>query len=316
MEKPSTLVFLITGFLDSGKSTFIRDLLIGQEFTEGEKTLLILTEEGEEEFDEKELAGVNVDLVTVDSKEEFTSEFLNNCKGYYRPKYVFIEYNGMWKMDDILDMDMPEGWMLNQIVTMVDGTTFESYLANMKPLLFDIFAVSEMIFFNRCTPDMQLAMYRRSIRAVNRRVQIGFEDMEGNPIDIGKEELPYDINADVIEIADEDFGVFYVDILDEPEKYVDKMVSFKGKAYLSKEFPEGYFVPGRHAMTCCADDIQFIGFACKTKYIDKFKTNMWLQITAMVKYEYFPSYHGKGPVLYLKRAVSAQKPEEELVYFG
>ena len=142
MEKPSTLVFLITGFLDSGKSTFIRDLLIGQEFTEGEKTLLILTEEGEEEFDEKELAGVNVDLVTVDSKEEFTSEFLNNCKGYYRPKYVFIEYNGMWKMDDILDMDMPEGWMLNQIVTMVDGTTFESYLANMKPLLFDIFAVS------------------------------------------------------------------------------------------------------------------------------------------------------------------------------
>lgn len=316
MEQQNTLVFLITGFLDSGKSTFINDLLVNQRFTEDEKTLLILTEEGEEEFDEKELARVNVDLVTVDGQEEFTTEFLNTCQGYYRPRYVFIEYNGMWKMDDILEMDLPENWVMNQIVTMVDATTFGTYLTNMKSLMFDIFAVSEMIFFNRCTEDMPLPSYRKSIRAVNRRVQIGFEDMEGMPMDIGKEELPYDINAEVIEIADEDFGTFYIDMLDEPEKYQDKMVSFKGKVYKSKEFPEGTFVPGRHAMTCCADDIQFIGFACKSKYVDRFKPNTWLQVTAMVKHEYFTPYHGKGPVLYMKRAVSAVQPEEELVYFS
>lgn len=315
MEKPSTLVFLITGFLDSGKTSFIRDLLIGQEFSDGEKSLVILTEEGEEELNERELAEVNVDLTSVDSKEEFTTEFLNQCNGCYRPRLVFIEYNGMWSMDDILDMDLPEGWLLNQIVTMVDGTTFDSYMTNMKSMLFDIFKVSEMIFFNRCTPDMPLAMYRRNIRAVNRRVQIGFEDMEGNSIYIGREELPYDINADVIEIEDEDFGTFYADLLDEPEKYVDKMVSYTGRVYISKEFPAGCFVPGRHAMTCCADDIQFIGFICKTKHLDKVKPNMWVKITAMVKMEYSHAYHGKGPVMYLKHAVSAKKPEEELVYF-
>ncbi len=315
MKKTDTLVFLITGFLDSGKSTFIRDLLVGQEFTEGEKTLLILTEEGEMEFDELELAKVNVELTSVDSREEFTTAFLERCQTRYRPKYVFIEYNGMWPMDDILDMDLPDGWILNQMVTMVDGTTFDSYLTNMKSVLFNIFAVTEMIFFNRCTPDMPLATYRRNIRAVNRRVQIGFEDMDGNAIDIGREELPYDVNADVIEIADDDFGIFYVDMLDHPDVYIDKIVSFTGRAYLNKDLPEGCFVPGRHAMTCCAQDIQFIGFICKTKHLKKFKTNMWLKITAMVKVEYSEAYGGEGPVLYLKRAVGVPKPAEELVYF-
>ena len=316
MNRPTTLVFLITGFLDSGKTTFIKSVIEDQDFTEGERSLIILTEEGEEEFDEKVLADMNTSLVSVDSQEEFNSEFLENCQGFYKPRLVFIEYNGMWKMDDVLDLDLPDGWMLNQIITMVDGTTFDAYMANMKPMLFDIFQVSEMIFFNRCTEDMPLASYRRNIRAVNRRVQIGFEDEDGNQIDIGKEELPYDINAEVIEIADEDFGTFYIDMMEDPEKYVDKKVSFTAKVYAGKDLPKGYFVPGRHAMTCCADDIRFIGFACKTKNIDQFKTNMWIKVTALVKIEYFPSYNGEGPVLHLRRAVSASRPEEELVYFN
>lgn len=315
MDRPTTLVFLITGFLDSGKTTFIKSVIEDSDFTENEKSLIILTEEGETELDEKELADLNASVVSVEDQEEFTSEFLENCNGFYKPRLVFIEYNGMWKMDDVLDMELPDGWMLNQVLTMVDASTFDAFMANMKPMLFDIFQYSEMIFFNRCTEDMPLTTYRRNIRAINRRVQIGFEDEEGNNIDIGKEELPYDINADVIEIGDEDFGTFYVDIMDEPEKYEGKTVSYLAKAYVGKDLPEGYFVPGRHAMTCCADDIRFIGFACKTKNIDKFKTNMWLKVTAVVRIEYFPAYNGKGPVLHLRRATSAPKPKDELVYF-
>lgn len=312
METP---VFLVTGFLDSGKTTFLREILQEEGFSEEAKTLLILCEEGEEAYDEKRLASLNIDLTAVESKEEFTEAFLKDCAGFYKPEYVFIEYNGMWKLDDLLSMKLPEGWFINQIVTTVDGTTFEMYMNNMRPMLFDIFSKSEMIFFNRCDDNMPLTVFRRNIKAVNRRAQLAFEDAEGNPIQLPKEELPYDVNADVIEIADEDYGIWYIDALEAPEKYADKMVSFTGKAYVSDEFPPGYFVPGRHAMTCCADDIRFIGFVCKSKYINKFRTNMWLKITAMVKYEYFPAYHGEGPVLYLKRAVSTQKPEEELVYF-
>lgn len=316
MDRPTTLVFLITGFLDAGKTTFIRSVIEEENFTEGEKSLVILTEEGEEELNEKDMAALNVDIVTVDSQEEFTAGFLKQCQGYYKPKFVFIEYNGMWKMDDVLDLDLPDGWMLNQLITIVDGTTYDMYMANMRPILFDIFTVSEMIFFNRCTADMPLAVYRRNIRAVNRRVQIGFEDADGQPIDIGKEELPYDINSKVIEIKDEDYGIFYIDMLEDPKKYIGKTVRFRAKAYVSPKLPSGCFVPGRHAMTCCADDIRFIGFACRTNNVGEFQTNMWLDVEAVVHYEYFAMYHGKGPVLNLKRAEKAPKPLDELVYFN
>ena len=172
------------------------------------------------------------------------------------------------------------------------------------------------MIFNRCDEDMPLNSYRRSIKAVNRRAQVIFEDEDGEMIPLTIDEMPFDVNADVIKVEDEDFGLWYIDALDNKDKYDGKTVEFKGTIYKSKDFPDGYFVPGRHAMTCCADDIRFIGFVCKTTHGDALKTNHWEDVTAKIRYEYFPAYHGEGPVLYLKHAVSAPKPEEELVYFN
>ena len=182
--------------------------------------------------------------------------------------------------------------------------------------MMDLFSRSELVIFNRCDPSMPLNNYRRSIKAVNRRAQVIFENEEGQMIPLPMDEMPFDVQADVIKIEDEDFGLWYIDAMDHQEKYDGKTVEFKGKIFKSKDFPDGYFVPGRHAMTCCADDIRFIGFVCKTKHSDQLLNNRWVTVRAQVKYEYFPAYHGEGPVLYLKRAVSAQKPEDELVYFN
>ncbi len=309
-------VFVVTGFLDAGKTTFLKEILQEEGFSEEDKTLLILCEEGEEEFDEKQLAALDIDVVSVDSQEEFTPQFLEDCARFYRPECVFIEYNGMWKIDDLLGMTLPKGWFINQIVSIVDGSTFEVYMNNMRSLLMDIFSKSEMVIFNRCEPQLPLNNYRRSIRAINRRAQVIFENSDGEMIPLELDEMPFDVHADVIEIDDVDFGLWYIDAMDHKETYDGKTVQFKGMIYKGQDLPEGYFVPGRKAMTCCADDIRFIGFICKSKNTDRLPNRRWVTVTAKVKYEYFPPYHGEGPVLYLKKAVSAQKPEDELVYFN
>ncbi len=309
-------VFVVTGFLDAGKTTFLTQILEEEGFSEEDKTLIITCEEGEEEYDEKTLSELNIDVVSVDSQEDFTPEFLADCARIYKPECIFIEYNGMWKTQDLFDMKLPKGWFFNQVVTIVDGSTFDVYLNNMRSLMMDIFFQSELVIFNRCTEDMPLNSYRRSIKAVNRRAQVIFENEDGEMIPLTVDEMPFDVNADVIKVEDEDFGLWYIDALDNKDKYDGKTVEFKGKIYKSKDFPEGYFVPGRHAMTCCADDIRFIGFVCKTTHGNVMKNNHWVDVTAKIRYEYFPAYHGEGPVLYLKHAVSALKPEEELVYFN
>ena len=176
-------VFVVTGFLDAGKTTFLTQILEEEGFSEEDKTLIIMCEEGEAEYDEKTLSELNIDVVSVDSQEDFTPEFLADCARIYKPECIFIEYNGMWKTQDLFDMKLPKGWFFNQVVTIVDGSTFDVYLNNMRSLMMDIFAQSELVIFNRCDEDMPLNSYRRSIKAVNRRAQVIFEDEDGEIID-------------------------------------------------------------------------------------------------------------------------------------
>lgn len=309
-------VFVITGFLDAGKTSFISEILLNEDFTEEERTLIILCEEGEEEYDELALAKLNISVVSVDSQEDFTPEFLEECARKYKPECIFIEYNGMWKAADLFNMKLPKGWFFNQVVTIVDGSSFGIYLNNMRSFMTDLFSYSELVIFNRCSPDMQLNSYRRSVKAVNRKAQIVFENDKGDMIELGHDQMPFDVNADVIKIEDDDFGLWYIDAMDNKDTYNGKDVEFKGKIYKNRNFPDGYFVPGRNAMTCCAADIRFIGYVCKTKHLDDLKKGHWITVTATVKYEYFEGYQGEGPVLYLKHAESAPKPEEDLVYFN
>ncbi len=87
-----------------------------------------------------------------------------------------------------------------------------------------------MVVFNRCDEDSKRAEWRRSIKAVNRRAQIIFEMKDGSiaPDENTEEDLPYDVNADIIELEDEDFGIWYVDASDMPDRYVGKKDSFPG----------------------------------------------------------------------------------------
>ena len=309
-------VYLITGFLESGKTCFLRDILSDGEFTEGEKALLILCEEGEEEYDEKLLAAHKIDMITVDEEKDFTAEFLTNCVKHYQPKRIFIEMNGTWDCQWIFTRGLPGKLSIAQVITLVDWSTFGVYLNNMKGILSNLFLYTEMVIFNRCTADMPLHAWRRAVRGVNQQAMVYFEDEDGQQIDPGMEEPPYDLNADVIQIDDMDYGLWYLDANDNPDRYNGKTVRFRAKVMKSKKFDKDIFVPGRNVMTCCVNDIRFMGYLCKADFADKLEQRQWIWITARIKYEYRKEYGQEGPVLVAQSYEMTGEPDPETVYFN
>ena len=291
-------VYLFVGFLESGKTKFIQETFEDPNFDSGDKTLLLICEEGEEEYEEEFLRETKTAAVYIDEISKLTPEYLEELELLYNPERVLMEWNGMWNQDEL---KLPEDWFIYQQITIIDGSTFDLYVQNMKPLLGAMLRDSELVIMNRCDgiSDEKLTSYRRTIRAMSRDSEIVLEDAEGEIEQATLEEdLPYDINADVIEIKPEDYGIWYIDCMDQPERYQGKTVEFTAMVLKSPKFPKGQFVPGRMAMTCCEADMTFLGFMCKWKDAEKYRTKQWVKVRAKVGIEYQKDYHGEGPVLY------------------
>ncbi len=306
-------IFLINGQLDSGKTRFITETIEMGQFAEAQKKLLIVCEEGEEEYDAQMLKDNGVDMEVL-QKEEFTTEKLKELDKKYDPWLVIVEYNGMWEPQLIEDVAKPFGWQIYQSITLFDATSFNIQWANMKSILAESVKNVDLAVFNRCKSSMQLGNYRRSIKALNPAVQIVFEDEKGEMMSIA-EQLPYDIHADVIEIDDCDYGIWYMDVSERPEVYKNKTVQFKGQVLKNKYFKDKNFVPGRKVMTCCADDTQFVGYISFYDNIASLENKQWVMVTATIKFEFQMAYKKKGPVLYVSKVVEAEAPKDELVYF-
>lgn len=308
-------VYLFTGFLESGKTTFIVDTLRDPNFSEGQKTLVIVCEEGELDYEDDLVEETNSVIVYLESQEELTSDLLAELQKKHKPDQVIIEYNGMWPMSYLQQIDLPRKWVLAEILTTVDASTFQNYMNNMRSIIMDQFSQSDVLIFNRCQPDTPKASFGRTVKASNRRVRLIYENADGTIDNNVEEELPFDIEADVIDLEDEDYGIWYIDAMEHPEKYEGKKIRFTAIVFKDRKMPEGVFVPGRHAMTCCADDIAFLGFLCKTPAAKNLKIRDWIKVEADIKIENLKEYHGDGPVLYATCIEKAEKPKEELVYF-
>jgi len=309
-------LYLFTGFLDSGKTSFIQETLADPRFSTGEKTLLLLCEEGEVELDPKKFACDNVTIETIDKQEDFTAEYLRNLTAKHRSDRVLMEYNGMWSMN-LLTTQMPKNWQLYQHITLAQAPTFELYNANMRSLVVERMTGAEMVLFNRCGPDTDKMALHKIVRSSNRRSEIAYEFADGNvEYDEIEDPLPFDLNADPIEIADTDFGLWYMDVTDDPKKYLGKRVRFLAQVCQTPRVPKGSFAPGRFVMTCCAADITFVGLVCKYEQAQSLKNRAWITLTARVKIEYAAIYSGKGPVLVAESVEPAKKPAEEVVTFS
>lgn len=316
MDEIRVPIYLITGFLESGKTTFLRFTLDQDYFQIDGKTLLILMEEGEEEYDTKALAKNNTVVEVIEKEEDLTTERLEAMEIIHQPDRVVIEYNGMWLVSRFYDMKLPFGWGVEQQITCVDGSTFQVYMANMKSIFMDMVKYTDMVVFNRCKREDPLANYRRSIKVSNQSAEVIFEDEEGEIDDIFGDQMPFDVNAPVIEIPPEDYGIWFVDAMDHPDTYVGKTVRFKGRVMKPRGMGSKFFVPGRIAMTCCADDTTFLGFVCKSAFAPKLKEKEWVEVTAKVVFERRMEYQGDGVVLYAENVTPCEPLEEEMVYFN
>lgn len=288
-------LFLINGFLEAGKTEFLQFTMEQEYFQTDGKTLLIVCEEGDIEYDENLLKENRTSVVYVDSLEELTPQRLEELELLYNPERVLMEWNGMWNQDEL---KLPKDWVIYQQVTIIDGSTFDLYMKNMKPLLGAMVRNSELIICNRCDGIEDLEGYRRTLLAMNNKAEIIFEDEEGEISEISEADPPYDMSADVIEIAPEAYGIWYIDCMDKPDRYQGKVVEFTGMVLKSPEFPKNYFVPGRMAMTCCEADMTFLGYVCKSKEARHLETRQWVRVRAKIEYEEWQDYGGVGPVLY------------------
>lgn len=310
-----TPIYLFTGFMDSGKTTLIKQTLLEEDFGEGAKALILVCEDGEEEYLSEELEGITAKMLTIEKEEDFTKELLENIDKQYHPDQVFIEYNGTWGMDTILETELPKSWVVVQSLATVNAKTFEMYLSNMRTMIMEQLFQADVVIFNRSDENTPKGKYRRTIKAVNRPAQIVYEREDGS-IDESEEELPFDLNEKRIEISDADYAIWYMDAQEHPKKYDGKTIKFLGLVYNPEKMKKGIMVPGRFAMTCCADDVTFLGFKCKYADSKKIAHKSWVWIEAEVRVEFAKEYRGKGPVLYPVSVEEAEAPEDELVYFS
>lgn len=311
-------VYIFVGLLESGKTSFIKEVLSTPSFNDGGYTLLIRCEDGDEEFDEAFLIANNVTLAEVEEEGQLTPEAMRRAADVAKPDRVIIELNGMWDLAKLVNETLPEEWELYQTVACINGATFPLYSANLGQKMFEHITNADLIVFNRCTQEDKDYLHERNIRAMNPRASIFLDDLDGNTEDYRDNMvLPFDVEADSITIADADYGLFYVDASGDPQKYNGKTVRFKAHVLVSSQLPTGWMVPGRHGMVCCADDITFLGFACNAgEHLSAMENKGWYTITAGIHVEELPQYKGEGPVLTLLEMEKAAPPDDEIVYFS
>lgn len=290
-------VYVFTGFLDSGKTKFIQETLEDERFNAGERTLLLVFEEGEEEYDFSSYPHKNVFLEVLDQQTVTTKELQNLAKKH-KAQRVVAELNGMNLVGDLYTR-FPEGWVVAQEVMFADSKTFTTYNANMRNLTMDKLVGAQMVVFNRLAPGTDTMPLHKLVRAANRRIDILYDYTDGTTaFDDIVDPLPFNIDAPIIEVKDEDFALWYRDVTEEPEKYNGKTVRFKGQVAMLRRNKDGMFAPGRFVMTCCEDDIQFCGIPCLYAAAKTLVPRDWVMVTAKISAERHSLYKGElGPVL-------------------
>ena len=309
-------VYLFTGFLEAGKTKFIKETMQDENFNDlKRKYLIIQCEEGEEEIEPGELPG-NVSICTFEREDDLVADRILARQKRAGADVIVVEYNGMWSLDKFYNA-LPENFLVFQEIFIADSTTILSYNANMRQLVVDKLTSAEMVVFNRVEPDTDKLELHKLVRGVSRKSNICYEDINGEiEFDDIEDPLPFDINAPVIEINDEDFAIFYRDMSEEFEKYNGKTVRFKGIVALDSSLPKENFAIGRHIMTCCADDISYRGVVAKGMRGMTLKTRDWVTVEGKLAEEYSPLYQSRGPVLSVSSIERAEKPAQEVATFN
>ncbi len=308
-------VYLFTGFLESGKTKFLQETLEDPRFNGGERTLLIMCEEGVEELSPDTFASPNVFVRFVDDVEELSEENLQRWFLEANAERVIVEYNGMWMLDDFY-MNMPPAWAVYQEFMFADARSFISYNDNMRQLCYDKLKSCELIVFNRFPEGADIMPYHKIVRAANRACDIAYESADGSvKYDDIVDPLPFDKNAKIVDIKDTDYAIWYRDLNEELPDYDGKTVRFKAQVALSEDLGADELIVGRQMMTCCADDIAFAGLIAVGNSRGDLENSQWIELTAAIEVAEHPGYDRPGPVLHVRSLSPCAAPAETVASF-
>ncbi|MGM9550638.1 MAG: GTP-binding protein [Clostridia bacterium] len=301
-------VFIINGFLESGKTTFIQNAIIRDPKMQKERVVIVVCEEGEVEYDS---LPENIHLHVIDEKENVTSDVFGKLNEKYKPTMVIFEYNGVWGMQTLYSVPMPRTWRLVEQITVIDATTFESYFNNMKSIFADQLRSSTTVVMNRCTRDDNFKFYKDSIKRCSPQAEIMYVSDEEGIMDIMLEEdLPYNLNDEVLSLDKDSYVVWYIDMMDNPSRYEGKTVEYVAQVAKPDYFREGYFLAGNMIMTCCEDDMQFLGYVCKYDKASMLEEGGYVRVRGEIHSEFSPEYEEEGPVIYVKSAAPVARPKK------
>lgn len=307
-------VYLFTGFLESGKTSFIQETLEDERFNNGENTLLLMCEEGEVELKPEKFSAKNVFIEEIGDISEITAKNLDKLCKKHDASRVVIEYNGMWQLP-VLYSNVPDNWIIYQEMTFADSNTFLMFNSNMRNLVVEKLQNCELVVFNRCSDKTDKEELHKLVRGVSRRTDIIYEHANGEiEYDDIEDPLPFDTDAAVIEVGVNDFALWYRDLVEDMPKYKDKTVRFTGIIAIDKRIPDDFFIVGRQVMTCCVEDIAYKGILCKGRK-PAMKNGDWIVLTADIRIERNKMYKGEGPVLYLKDYAVTSEPDEPVATF-
>ena len=307
-----TPVYLVTGFLESGKTTFIQDTLQDKKFCEGDNILVIACEEGEVELDPTLFGGDNVALEVIEDSEDMSPEMFIKLQKKHSATKILVEYNGMWQLGDLYEA-APENWVIGQEILFFDATTVKSYNANMRSLVVDKIQNADLIVFNRIKDSDDTMEFHKLVRALSRSAAIIYEKATGEiAYDEIEDPLPFDKEAPVIVIEDKDYALFYRDLAENLEDYRGKRVRFKAMVASDKSLGTGTMFVGRHVMTCCAADIKYTAMVCKW---GDWKNYDWVTVEGVIDIRRHKAYEDVGPVLMAEKVEAAEKPDEPVATF-
>ena len=312
-EQKQKPIYLFTGFLEAGKTKMIQETMEDKNFNDGSNFLLIVCEEGIEEYDPSRFYAPNVRQLVIENECDLTPQLLAEYEKKYDIDRIAIEYNGMWQLDTLYAA-LPRNWAVFQQLFFADASTILNFNANMRSLVFDKLKDADTVMFNRVDGVDRMELHKL-VRAVSRRATIAFDVGDDLEYDEIEDPLPFDVNAPVVVIEDRDYAFFYRDMGECLPEYHGRVVKFKGLVARNERLGKKAIVIGRHVMTCCADDIAFSGVVCNFKGDVPYKTGEWLIVTAEIRVEKHPMYGGEGPVLYATDAALTREPRDPLAVF-
>ncbi|MDD8048841.1 MAG: GTP-binding protein [Thomasclavelia sp.] len=307
--------YLFTGFIESGKTSFIQDTLMDPSFCENEKTLLIVFEEGEVSYNEEALSKNDVSIEYL-SKDDCTKAALIPLIDKYKPTQIMVEMNGMSNVAVSIDVMSRVDMQVVQVLTTHNAQTFDMYYSNMRSIMIDQSRYSDLIIFNRCDENTKKYALRSAMKATNTKAQIVFENVNNEIEQITAKDLPFDISDNYLDIPDMDFGIFCLDIMENPRSYENKTIKLTGQFKGLDKFIENGFVLARDAMVCCEQDMQIIGIICISKLAKKLIKDEWLTVEGSVEVINDPEEGYEIPILHLDKLEGTKPLKDPTVNFN